>query len=399
LRTQKLSKTYQIGDLLDVKVEKIVPRGLGLSFAEKLTIFTPLAAVGDKLRVRLAQIKGKTAFAEIELVLEPSPYRIEPPCQYFGTCGGCDFQQMNYAAQLEAKIAMLRDCLQRIGKINCENELKIVPSPQEFGYRSRTQWHLDTKLKTFGYFRRGSHEVVDVESCLIVTPELQQTLTELRSEMEWENLWSGRVEIEAASADGEVSIYSTEILEPTAELTLNIGGDQYSYSAKSFFQGNQFLIEALIDAAVGGSPGEHALDLYCGVGLFTIPLGKSFNKVTGIEDNELSVEFAQKNAERAKLENIEFVHENVERYIADGDFEGIDLVLLDPPRSGAELATIRQIIDMKPKNISYVSCEPSILARDLRMFLDGGYRIDRMTAFDLLPQTHHVETIVRLTHV
>ncbi len=154
LRLNSLSKEYKIGDLLVVKIEKIVPRGFGLAFAENLTVFVPLSVPGDQLRVQLTQIKKHTAFAEITGIIEPGPTRIEAPCPYFGTCGGCDFQQMSYATQLETKVAMLRDCLVRIGKIEFDREIPMIPSPEPFQYRSRARWHVDRNARKIGYFIR-----------------------------------------------------------------------------------------------------------------------------------------------------------------------------------------------------------------------------------------------------
>src|SRR6476660_9717815 len=136
-------KGYSVGDELEVRVEKIVPRGLGLAFAEKLTVFVPLAAPGDRVRVRIHDLKKRTAFGEIVEVLEPSHVRQTPPCPYFGTCGGCDFQQMTYEAQLAAKVGIVRDCLERLGKIQIDGEIGIIPSPKPLEYRSRAKWHVD----------------------------------------------------------------------------------------------------------------------------------------------------------------------------------------------------------------------------------------------------------------
>src|SRR4029079_1903067 len=169
------------------------------------------------------------------------------------------------------------------------------------------------------------------------------------------------------------------------------------YSAQSFFQGNRFLIEELVKRAVTGATGENALDLYSGVGLFTLPLARKFKSVTGVEDNNKAVEFAEKNAEAGGLKNIRFVRRSVRDFLNGQLTEKIDFLLLDPPRAGAENDTIRNILKIGAKQISYVSCEPSILARDLRKFLEDGYLIDSITALDLFPQTHHVETVVRLS--
>src|SRR5687768_14896241 len=138
---QSAIRDPQSGDLVEVEIVKIVPRGFGLAFVPGLTIFVALAVAGDKVVVRLTELKGKTAFAEIESIIEPSPERITPPCPYVGRCGGCDFQQMTYAAQLEAKVGIIRDNLHRIAKLDYEGEIPVIASPHEFQYRLRAQWH------------------------------------------------------------------------------------------------------------------------------------------------------------------------------------------------------------------------------------------------------------------
>ena len=380
---------------IDVTIEKIVPNGYGMAFAEGLTIFVSLAATGDKLRVRVREKKGKVAFAEIIEVLVPSPERTTPECQYFGICGGCDFQQMTYEAQLASKISIIQDCLSRIGKINFEGDIPIIPSPNPYGYRSRAQWHTDTRAKKIGYFKRYSHNIVDVENCPILAEPLQKTLTNFRENLRWEQFWSNNVEIEAANADERVSIYSTEIIEPTQDISFEVGENWYFYNAESFFQGNQFLVEKLIELAVSDATGENALDLFCGVGLFTLPLARKFKKVYGVESNGKAIEFAQKNTDNARLANVELFTENVGEWLTENNPQDIDFVLLDPPRTGAERATIDALLKLKPTQISYVSCDPATLARDLRL-LTVSYTIESITAIDLFPQTHHVETVVRL---
>lgn len=386
-------------EIYELKIERIVPKGLGIGFAEKMTFFVLLTAAGDVVKVKINQKKGKIAFAEVIEVLKPSPERVEPPCVYFGKCGGCDFQQMNYQAQLSAKIGIIKDCLKRIGKIELEKEIEIIGSPREFNYRARAAWHLDTQSRKIGYFKRNSHEIIDVAECPILTEDLQKTLTDLHENVEWETFWANRVEIEAANSDGKVSIYSDEILEPTEELVFSAYGEQYLYSANCFFQGNSFLINTLIEKAVGDISGKNALDLYCGVGLFTLPLARKFDKVTGVEGNRKAIEFARKNIENARIENAEVFAESVSEWLIENasNLENIDFVLLDPPRTGAEKETVEEILRLKPKQISYVSCEPSVLARDLRILIDGGYVIESIVAVDLFPQTHHVETLVKLT--
>lgn len=392
-----MKSTYNISDLLDVKVQKIVPKGLGLAFADNLTVFVPLSAVGDELTVRINQLKGKTAFAEIQDVRERSPERAEPECKYFGTCGGCDFQQMNYDAQLAAKTGIIKNALHRIAKTDLGDEITVIPSPKPFGYRTRSQWHLDTRRKKIGYFKRGTHEVIDVDHCPILDPVLDETLVELRADLDWDGFWPEEAIIEAAvGASDEISLSSTELADAPAEISVESSGEKYYFSARTFFQGNGSLIDKLIEAAVGGASGGHALDLYCGVGLFSLPLARQFAHVTGVEASEVAVKFANKNAQAAGLGNLRFFNDSVDEFLSARETGETDFVLLDPPRSGTEKGVIEKMIKLRPAQVSYVSCDPAILARDLRILLDGGFQVASITALDLFPQTHHVETVVRL---
>jgi 23S rRNA (uracil1939-C5)-methyltransferase len=391
-----LNKTYTVGDVLDVKVEKIVPRGFGLAFAEKLTVFVPLSAPGDELRVRITELKKRTAFAEIIEITKAGPERVEPPCVYFGRCGGCNFQQLSYDAQLRAKLDIVRDCLQRIGKIDLYPDIAIIPSPREYDYRSRARWQLDSDGRKFGYFRRDSHEVIDVEGCPVLAPPLEHTLRNIRATMEWANFPNDSEVVAACGDGGSVSIRSSVGVEPADEIACSAVGEVYGFSAEAFFQGNQSLIPSLIECATGGASGETAMDLYSGVGLFTLPLARSFASVVAVEGDPTAVEFAKTNLRNTGMSNVRILRNGVGRFLAENTLKA-DFVLVDPPRSGTERGVVAEIAAMGPANISYVSCEPSILARDLRSLIDHGYRIDAITALDLFPQTHHVETVVRLS--
>lgn len=391
-----MKKKYKVEEELKVKIQKIVPNGFGLAFAENLTVFVPLSVAGDEVSVKINQLKGKIAFAEIVELVEPSVDRIEPPCKYFGKCGGCDFQQMPYEKQLDAKIGIIKDSLKRIGKIEFEKEIQIIPSPAEFAYRSRVRWHVDTKNKKIGYFQRNSHNVIDVKKCPILTNELQGILDELHETIEWETFWANIVEVEAANSGEQISIFSDEILEQTNQIEFQTNGKSYFFNAQTFFQGNQFLIGQLLETAIGNANGENAIDLYAGVGLFTLPLAEKFKKVTAVEAHDRAVDFARINVERANLANVELICDNVNDFLAENEFKDVDFILLDPPRSGTDKEIIENILKIKPEEISYVACEPSTLARDLRILTENNYKIEAITAIDLFPQTHHIETVVRL---
>jgi 23S rRNA (uracil1939-C5)-methyltransferase len=368
-----------------------VPRGLGIGFAEGLTVFVPLGAPGDRLRVRVDEIKGRTAFAEIVDIVEPGPQRTAPPCPYFGTCGGCDFQQLTYEAQLEAKVGIIRDCLRRIGKIELDGAIEMIASPEPFGYRPRARWQIDRENNSLAYFARDSHRLVPVATCPKLVPELREIVESFNAAD------GGRVGDELLAAAGDSGSISTcSRGEAAAEITATVGGEHYACSAEVFFQANRFLLAQLVDTAVGNATGGTAIDLYSGVGLFTLPLGRRFANVIAVESHPKAAEFARRNVAAAGLESVEVVHSTVDSFLRTFHGSAIDLVLLDPPRSGDTLDVARAIVALRPRRISYVSCEPSILARDLRVLIDGSYRIDKVTALDMFPQTHHVETVVHL---
>jgi len=388
--------TYHTGDQLEVKIEKMVPNGLGLAFAEKLTVFVPLAVEGDTLAVELRQIKGRTAFAAIIKILDPSPERVEPPCVYFGECGGCDFQQMSYGAQLKAKVGIIRDCLTRIAHIDFEGDIRVVPSKEVTAYRLRTQFHAEADSHRIGFFRRQSHEIIDIEKCLVLTAPMNRTLTKLRESLDQHADGESIANIEAAAIGEKDSIYSESYFEQTKEISIEASGDQFWFNAQSFFQANELMIETLVEDVVGEEEGKTAIDFYCGAGLFSIPLARKFECVVGVESSSSAVGFARKNRDVARLGNLEFFEGRVREFLKHPATTSADLVIVDPPRSGVKGKVLKKIADLCKDRLVYVSCNPSTLARDLGQLLEFGFEINRITAVDIFPQTHHIETVVRL---
>ncbi len=416
---------------LEVEIERLLPGGVGLAHAEGLTLFVSLGAPGDVLRVRVDSVQGKVAFASVVEVLKPSPVRVDPPCPYFGRCGGCDFQQLNYQTQLDAKVEIIRDCLHRIAKIEV-GEIPITASPGEWRYRARANWQVDAAAKLLGYFERGSNRVCDVDYCAVLVPELQKTLEQVRARLFVEPANVPR-NIDAVVGDEGVSVapplagLRTDIVNRTIG---TIGSESYHFSADAFFQVNHELLAPLIAAAIGDAKGNTAVDLYCGVGLFTLPLARRFARVTGVEAHPRAAEFARRNLEAARRGSSANVGEDVrertssptvregaddhegssELGVAEivtarvGDwlhqharsFGAVDFLLLDPPRTGCENRDIAGILALRPAQISYVSCDPATLARDLKKLTAAGYSLASVAAFDMFPQTHHVETVARL---
>lgn len=381
----------------EVDIERILPGGYGLAHADGKTIFVSLAAPGDRVRVRVDRQQGNVLFASIEEILVPSPDRVEPPCPYFGRCGGCDFQQLTYEKQLAAKAEIIRDCLQRIARIENVPEIFVTPSPRDWRYRMRAMWQIDEEQRTIGYYERGSRRVCDVVDCAVLVPELQQTLERVRG-TEWPEFPPGVKHLDVVAGENGVSLAPPFAKFETVELSLAIGDERYSYNARAFFQVNTGLLRPLLEFALRDVSGEVAIDLYCGVGLFTLPLARRFKQVIGVESNPNATRFARRNLQQARLENARVINAGVADWIKSSAAKstGVDFVLLDPPRAGAESVVIKQLIDFRASRICYVSCDPATLARDLRKLIAGGYVIESLAAFDLFPQTHHVETVVRL---
>jgi 23S rRNA (uracil1939-C5)-methyltransferase len=383
---------------LEVLIERILPGGVGLAHADGRTLLVALAAPGDRVRVRIERVHGRVAFASIAEIVSPSPERVEPPCPYFGRCGGCDFQHLSYEAQLAAKVEIIRDCLRRIAQVDFRGEISITGSPNAWRYRSRAQWQHDPQQMRLGYFERGSHRVCDVAACPVLVPELQAMLESLREQMKKGSLPEGVSEFEAVAGDDDSSLAPPAPEHPTREVSRRIGKHRYRFSAEGFFQINHELLEPLIAAATRNTQGDTAVDLYCGAGLFTLPLAQNFTRVYGVEAHATAINFARLNLEDAGLDNATLEAARVGEWLANNSerLTPVDFVLLDPPRAGAEDNAIDGILALHPQHIAYVSCDPATLARDLKSLVAGGYKLDSVAAFDMFAQTHHVETVVHL---
>lgn len=381
---------------MEIQIERILPGGVGLAHAAGKTLLVSLAAPGDHLRVQVEREQGNVLFASVVEVLTPSPVRVEPPCPYFGRCGGCDFQQLTYEAQLAAKADIIADCLHRIARVDPVPPITVHPSPNNWRYRVRATWQIDKEKREIGYYERGSRRVCDVEYCAVLMPELQQTLERVRS-TEWAEFPPDLKHLDAVAGENNVSLSPAFAEFETNELSLRIGNEVYQYNAESFFQINPALLPEMVEFALSeAAGGDTAVDLYCGVGLFTVPLSRRFANVVAVEANPVATRFARRNL--ANLTNARVLTATVADWMRahSRSMSDVDFILLDPPRAGAESVVVKGMLDLRPQRISYVSCDPATLARDLKKLISGGYTIDSIAGFDLFPQTHHVETVVLL---
>ena len=391
----------KVDDIIDVTTERLAYGGDAVARHDGLAVFVPFAAPGERLRVRITERKKNFARGIIDRILEPSPSRREPRCQYFGDCGGCQLQHITYEAQLESKIGFVRDALERIGRIDWPHKIDIRHDA-EFGYRSRAQVKIDRSAGRVGFNRAASNSVCDVTGCPILVPELDEALRTLWSTLGHTTVDNerlpNRLQVEMAAGESGVSFEPALAGLPERLLQRTVKGANYAFSPSTFFQGNPSLLEGLVNEALGEIAGDLAIDLYAGVGLFTIQLARRFSRVIGVEVDTASTKFALENIGANQISNVEFHNIAADVWLknfVDTNPPQPDLLLLDPPRSGAA-ESIDRVIVLKPKHITYVSCDPATLSRDLRRLLDSGYELTGITAIDLFPQTYHVETVATL---
>jgi 23S rRNA (uracil1939-C5)-methyltransferase len=403
-----------IGDEYEVSVEKLIYGGDGLARVGERVVFIPGSAPGDRLRVRIDSLEKRFARAEIIDILEPSPLRRAAPCKYFGDCGGCQLQHLEYSAQLGAKAEFIRDSLARIGHIKWPLDIEIKHGP-EFAYRSRAQFKIDRAADPLkiGFYRAESQDVCDIEHCPILSPQLNEALAGLRSAQS--EIASSKLpysKIEFASGDIETASYPEVANFKNRPIERSVFGIKYTFDPECFFQVNHLLLETLVETVIGERSGGLAIDLYAGVGLFALQLARRFKRVRATEVSKRAVTWAKTNIRNNELNNIGFSDLSAERFLSlmlpdkrrvkakrsapIRKVDQVDLVVLDPPRAGASGKVLTDLIDIKPAEIVYVSCDPSTLARDLRVLLDAGYNLRSVTGVDLFPQSYHVETVASL---
>ncbi|MBK8098737.1 MAG: class I SAM-dependent RNA methyltransferase [Planctomycetes bacterium] len=410
------------GQTLDVTIDKLVFGGYGLARHDGLVLFVPFGAPGDHLRVEITQVEKKHVRARIVEILAPSPHRRQPRCRHFGDCGGCQFQHVDYREQLRAKSEFVREALIRTGGFDWPEPV-VVQAGDEWGYRSRTQLKVyatskrradgsigrvsgraavlpETDLAVgaprLGFHRAFTHDIVDIAECPVLAPALEQGLQQVRAAIAPLTRDQMPYQIDGAcGTDG--ATFAPDIPGLRKDLVEHrVGGFRYLIEPESFFQGNRHLVDRLVQGAIGDERGELAYDLYAGVGLFTLPLSRRFTRVVAVEDERRAATLGRVNVKNNGCDNVSYLRSTTEQFLA-GNQPRPDLVLMDPPRLGAKPA-IPLLLRMAPRRLVYVSCDPNTLARDLRQLCDGGYEVEQVEAYDMFPQTFHVESIARLRH-
>ncbi len=379
-----------VAEEVELKVEKIVAGGDGLcrSGADGRVIFVPFVLAGERVRATLRSRRSDFGRGEPAEIIEPSPERIKPPCPYFGRCGGCDLQQMNYAEQLRQKLVIVQDAFGRVGRIDLPS-LSIVPS-QPFAYRNRVQFHRNTSGE-IGFMARASNDVVPIEKCLIAAPEINSFLA---------SYGHGG---DPTTRRFSVLAYQGNCVVEGEEGTLpfKLLGKRFRLAAGSFAQSNLSMLEKLVPWVCDGLAGESAADLYGGVGLFSLFLRDRFRTVHLVESGRGAIRLARENLKAGGPEaegRVEVHAARAEEWLSrDRRRAAMDAVVVDPPRQGLSSQARKLLSQCGAARIVYVSCDPVTLARDCAALTAADYLIDDCMLFDFYPQTAHIEAVVRLS--
>lgn len=429
---------------MQLKIEKLVYGGDGLArlpaddHGPGKSVFVPFVLDGETVEAEITEQKPGFSRAGLERVVEPSTDRIQPGCPYFQRCGGCHYQHTSYPNQLTIKANVLRETLRRTAKIELPCELQVHPSP-EWNYRNRTRLKVQTSPEfAIGYYKFRSHDLLPIEQCPISSPLINHGITQLWTAGKENKVpeYLSEIELFANAADAElllelycrpgtprreareiaqqfmailpaakgVAVFEQQSAKHVAEPRLlahfgeaGLGYEtkacRYRVSAGAFFQANRFLIDELVDLATTHVSGKLALDLYAGVGLFSAVLTRTFAQVIAVEASQTSLADLRQNCDQ----EVKAVRATTEMYLTQSSGLHPDLVVADPPRGGLGENVVRNLARLDVTRMTYVSCDPSTLARDLRAFVGLGYRIAEAHLIDLFPQTFHIESLFRLT--
>jgi 23S rRNA (uracil1939-C5)-methyltransferase len=430
-----------------LSIEKLVYGGDGLartpagSDGRSMAVFVPFVLPGEKVEAEIRQEKLGFARGSVTQVIDAAPDRIEARCPYFRQCGGCHYQHIPYERQLEFKAGILRETLQRIAKIELKSEIQLHASPP-WSYRNRTRLQVQTAPEfALGYFQFGSHQFLPVRECPISSPLLNRVIVRLLEvggldcpasveeielfadatderllawafcgrDADGKNLprWAEALQCELPEICGVTFFSSRRRVQeddaPTDSKLLAQSGakairyktkeHEYQVRAGAFFQVNRHLVDELVSVVTGNAQGDLALDLYAGVGLFSVVLARKFHHILGVEASQTAhADFLQN-----VPANVKAAGASTEDYLSSRPArKRPDLVVLDPPRAGVGRTVTRSLVELGAPLVRYVSCDPATLARDVAPLLADGYHIEEAHLFDLFPETFHIESVMLL---
>jgi tRNA/tmRNA/rRNA uracil-C5-methylase (TrmA/RlmC/RlmD family) len=368
------------GQKITLVIIDIAFGGEGVARIDEFVVFVPFVLVGEEIEAEVTEVKKSFARAKLLRVIQAAPDRVQPPCPYFGGCGGCQYQHIAYETQLRIKHKQIADLFERIGKISHDIVAPVVPCPQPYGYRNRvmirSQWNKPEQKLNIGFVRWDCGLVEDIEACRIAEPAINEQITHVRAH---------------PPPKGGIKV------------VLRIPPEDWEVPRDSFFQNNFFLLPELVKTARdflvrGGA--RHLIDLYCGVGFFGIELADVVESFVGVEYDQQAIKAARLNATLHQRTNGEFISADVEQALPallnKFSTEATSL-LLDPPRKGCPRELLELLRRERPSQIIYVSCHPATMARDLNVLCaDGVFNLMQVVPLDMFPQTQHVECVAEL---
>ncbi len=391
----------------EVQVEKLVYGGDGLARLDGQVVLVPFVLPGERVSVATERVKTGLLRGKPLGIIKAAPERVTARCEYFGNCGGCHYQHADYPFQLEQKREILRETLRRLGGITFEGEIRVLHGDPWF-YRNRIQLHFEDG--EVGFNQAGSHDLCAIDHCYISSPMLNSVILKLQAaskESEWPQFLRS---LEIFTNETAVQLTIVDTARPVAArffewcasflpglasgpIEYVTGAHTYRVSRGSFFQVNRFLIDTLVEEVVGETTGKHAVDLYAGVGLLSLPLSQRFERVDAVERGGPAYRDLELNAGRSGT-NIRAIRLSAEEFL-HGLTETPDLIAADPPRAGLGNAATAELLRIRSPRLTLVSCDPSTLTRDMKK-VSSDYRIERLTLVDLFPHTYHFEVVAHL---
>lgn len=426
-------------DPIEVRIEKLVYGGEGLAHHEGHTVFAPFVLPDESVSIEPVETRKKFIRGRVAEIKTPSADRAVAPCPYFGVCGGCNYQHIPYELQLKYKAEILRETFSRLGRLQWDGPITPHASPP-FGYRNRVQWKIalnQSGVRDIGYFQAGSQKLCAIRQCPIASPRLNDALGAVVNLLQADKFPAEVREIEAfadhddsrvllnvgldaangSSAEIE-TLFRTALpyvesllihdrrtdnfeLSGPGYIRYRAGEHTYRIGHLSFFQVNRFLLDELLRMVIADARGKLALDLFAGVGLFSIPLANRFERLIAVESNAAAARDLEANLQESGAASPNLRHTTVEAFLEHWR-ERPDLVVLDPPRTGVAARALARLIQIAPQEIVYLSCDPATLARDLATLAGDqqnprSYRISEVHLVDIFPQTYHIEALVRLS--
>ena len=368
------------GNRITVSINDIAFGGEGVARQDDFVVFIPFVGPGEVVDVEITEVKKSFARARLVQVVQASPERVTPQCPYFGVCGGCQYQHLDYPTQLKVKYKQIVDLFQRIGGIDPARVQPIIPCPQPYGYRNRimirSQWDKFKQGLNIGFVRHDCGLVVDIEGCKIAEPALNEQIKHVRAH---------------PPPKGGIKV------------VLRIPPAGWEVPPDSFFQNNFFLLPRLVETVgdrLKAAATRHLVDLYCGVGFFGIELAGQVESFAGVEYDRMAIRSAQKNAASRQIQNGDFLAGPAEDLLAGlmGRFTPQSTtVLIDPPRKGCQPQMLETLRSARPAQVIYVSCHPATMARDLNILCaEAVFEVAQVSPLDMFPQTAHVECVADL---